>query len=250
MFWLLVFGLLSSCSVYQNYVAPYTQLVTGDLEVKRLVQEAETLEQQEKWDKALLSYEQAQKRLIDKKQKVPYVILMGLGRTYLKTNQVNKACPFFREAITQDLSLDAKTQFAQCLFLDGNFKDSQRIYQELIQTKPDEASFYDGLGQTFDGQKDYLSAQKQYKKAIELNPSFREAKSRLGYGYAQTGHFKEAFNLLEPLASDSKAYREDYRHLATAYALSGDKEKAKVLLSKVVSQNQLDEEVNKILSTS
>ncbi|MFZ3073466.1 MAG: tetratricopeptide repeat protein [Thermodesulfobacteriota bacterium] len=100
-------------------------------------------------------------------------------------------------------------------------------YKEAIRLRPSYKEAVYNLGTVYDRQGDIDSAIKEYKKAAEIDPSFYLALNNLGYAYSKKGLFKEA------IAEYKKALRffpqdPDVRYnLAMAYAATGLKEKAR-----------------------
>ena len=103
----------------------------------------------------------------------------------------------------------------------GRFHSAQRMVKKYLTTKPEDAQAYYLLGEIFRqrGQKnDAGAAQKNYEKAISLNPSFAEPHKAMGLIHYKDGEkrlakkYFESCLLLSPDTAD-KAYIQGYLKL-------------------------------------
>ena len=67
-------------------------------------------------------------------------------------------------------------------------------YKEAVRLRPSYKEAIYNLGTIYHRHGDIDSAIKEYKKAIEIAPSFYLALNNLGYAYFEKGLFKEAIN--------------------------------------------------------
>jgi predicted Zn-dependent protease len=103
----------------------------------------------------------------------------------------------------------------------GRFHIAQRMVKKYLTTKPEDAQAYYLLGEIFrqrGQQNDAGAAQKNYEKAISLNPSFSEPHKAMGLIHYKDGErrlakrFFESCLLLSPDTPD-KAYIQGYLKL-------------------------------------
>ena len=103
----------------------------------------------------------------------------------------------------------------------GRFHIAQRMVKKYLKTKPEDAQAYYLLGEIFrqrGQQNDAGAAQKNYEKAISLNPSFSEPHKAMGLIHYKDGErrlakrFFESCLLLSPDTPD-KAYIQGYLKL-------------------------------------
>jgi len=92
------------------------------------------------------------------------------------------------------------------------------------------------LGRNYYYANKYDSAYEQLKKTLALNPNFNLAKGNLAYVLLAKKNYPEAFNVINHLDSNktSKALYCPRTVLSYAYAISGDKIKAKAELGKSI----------------
>ena len=67
-----------------------------------------------------------------------------------------------------------------------------RIFREILETHPDHAPSYEGLGRSLFKQRQYEEARTQFEKAIELDPKSPAANYQLGQLLARMGLREEA----------------------------------------------------------
>ena len=122
-----------------------------------------------------------------------------------------------------------------------NFEKAKIEFKNVLQIDPKFADAYFYMGQFEEKKKELGKALGNYKKAIELNPEYVEAKVKLAriYVIAGTKDFIEsAKKLLAEVGKDHSNDPDVKLTLATIEYKTGEKEKAKKILEKVVRENK------------
>lgn len=125
------------------------------------------------------------------------------------------------EAITilkecdKPLSDELSEKLAWCYSRTEQYNQAILIYDILLQKQPDNAKWHYSKGYQFYAQKDYLTAVKNFEKALEIYPNFFVVKYRLAYAYLQIAGVerqwtKDVFWKAIQQLNDSHKIYEDY----------------------------------------
>ena len=87
--------------------------------------------------------------------------------------------------------------------------------------KRERANVFFSKGESFQEQKLYKEAAKQYKKAINIDSKYAEAYSNLGYCYRKQGLFKKAVKTYKKAISLDPNLAEAHEYIGEAYAEMG-----------------------------
>jgi len=115
---------------------------------------------------------------------------------------------------------------ARKLFSQGRFADAEKLYQQIVDTAPNNYFALSNLGVTQIQVRKLSAAEVALKKAIEINPKDAFAATNLGIVYCKQGRFDEAIaSLLEAVANDDKDHIA-WNYLGICYGEQGLKGKA------------------------
>ncbi|MBI1741593.1 peptidylprolyl isomerase [Candidatus Acetothermia bacterium] len=96
------------------------------------------------------------------------------------------------------------------------------LYAKLAQAKPDKIKFVARLGDVAYEQKDYATAEKQFKTAFTKEPTNFEYKTKLAQAYAGGGKTDQAIDLFTKITKDSPYIAEAWLGLGDAYQVKND----------------------------
>lgn len=115
---------------------------------------------------------------------------------------------------------------ARKLFEQGRYSDAEKLYQQIVDSAPNNTFALSNLGVTQIQARKLSAAEVALKKAIEINPKDSFAATNLGIVFCKQGRFDEAIaSLLEAVASDDKDHIAQ-NYLGICYGEKGLKGKA------------------------
>ncbi|MBN1384566.1 MAG: tetratricopeptide repeat protein [Elusimicrobia bacterium] len=101
----------------------------------------------------------------------------GLATIYLKEERYTAALQNVNFALRiKPVFPEAQILLGYIYQKSGNFKGAISVYEELISRQPADETVYNALGTAYYLNKNYDEALKKFKKAMEINPDFTEAK--------------------------------------------------------------------------
>ena len=101
---------------------------------------------------------------------------------------------------------------ARKLFAQGRFGDAEKLYQQIVDTAPNNSFALSNLGVTQIQGRKLSAAEVALKKATEINPKDAFAATNLGIVYCKQGRFDEAIASLRDAVTD-----DDKAHIAQNY---------------------------------
>lgn len=117
----------------------------------------------------------------------------------------------------------------------GRFEEANREADYAMEIDPLNFHTHDVYGRNLYFQRQFHKAEKHLKTAIELNPDFPSSYSHLGRLFILQKRYEEGIELIENamslVANGQGIYRGNGLSLGWACAMSGDREKAKEILS-------------------
>ena len=103
-------------------------------------------------------------------------------------------------------------------------------FRIMIETHPEEARGYNGLGIAYDMAGDHPAAQKSYRMGLALQPENLNLSNNLAFSLILTGDHREAAGILERVVESPSATNQHRQNLALAYGLAGRETDARSLL--------------------
>ncbi|MCX7991082.1 MAG: tetratricopeptide repeat protein [Proteobacteria bacterium] len=177
----------------------------------------------------------------------------ALGLAYKERKLLKEAKDAFERAISIDRDYSEAYNNLGVLYLEeGKYKESIRYFEKAVKnifyTTPELA--YNNMGFAYEKLNDQLNAEKNYKEAISINPSFSPAYINLARIYEQQGRYKEAEEVLNKFLTAFENHLEVNFALGSFLVRTGQKDRAKRYLMKVInidSRSELAKASKKIL---
>lgn len=123
---------------------------------------------------------------------------------------------------------EVKTQLAKAegLIRSENYDDAIDVLNDIVDTNPREADAYNLLGFSYRKSKDYDRAERNYKRALRLNPDHKGALEYSGELYLETNRKELAQEQLAKLEKLCPSGCEELDDLKRAFASGGQTSKA------------------------
>lgn len=118
-----------------------------------------------------------------------------------------------------------------------DWRDADALYLSMEFTAPNDPKTHNNLGDVYSRRKDYVKAEKEFKKAIELKPNYGDAYHNLANVYAVQGMYDKAIESYNAALSLNPNIWQSYYALYGVYSMRGDKEKAAEALEKARKLN-------------
>ncbi|MEI8295382.1 MAG: tetratricopeptide repeat protein [Alphaproteobacteria bacterium] len=167
-------------------------------------------------------------------------IYLNLGDALIENGQLNEASKVFEQALEIDRDFQAKKRLARCYLLAGKPNPVIKICNEIIAANDKDAEAYNALGVAYDLKADRKRAQESYNMALSISPNDPNIQGNLGLSLAFSGAYEESFKWLVPLGEKIGATPKQRHNLAVAYALSGERNKARVLFAKDLDSQEVE----------
>ena len=84
----------------------------------------------------------------------------------------------------------------------ARFSEAARYAEAYVRAQPQDPAGYEILGMAYTGLRQYEKAQAVLQKALEINPTFEQAKFRLGQMYGVKGDPQAALGVFEEILQD------------------------------------------------
>ena len=139
---------------------------------------------------------------------------------------------------TGDNSDDFKELMARTLFGLGKYKDSQRLFNELIDNNPYSKHYWTALAAVQFMDEDYSASVTSSEYAIAIDPEDPEGLMSKANGLLKLGNYEDAIDifkkalLLVDANHDEEALAHIYQELAFAYSAIGQTDQALAMLDK------------------
>lgn len=131
-----------------------------------------------------------------------------------QTSQVIRTCKKLLKTYKKSLYL--LNLLGAALQEKGKFKEAIRIYNQMIQIKPDYFNAHYNLGFALQGLRKFNNAVNSYNRAIQLNPDYVDAHGNLGNVLKELGRLDEAINSYNKVIQLKPDYAEAYNNLGNA----------------------------------
>jgi len=113
--------------------------------------------------------------------------------------------------------------------------------QEAIKLNPKDPRFYDAMGQIYFSDESFGKSEDAYKKAIEVDPAYTDARHNLGVLYNYLGRYDDAVQQFDSVLKD-ELYRNRANTLNAmgwAYYKKGDYEKAEDAFMRTIKHDRM-----------
>jgi tetratricopeptide (TPR) repeat protein len=101
-----------------------------------------------------------------------------------------------------------------------------RVYEEILEIKPDHAPACINLGTIFYNQRDFAMAEQMYRRATEADPSYALAFFDLGNVLDETQQLHEAIEAYQTAIKLVPQYADAHYNLALAFERQGERRRA------------------------
>jgi len=114
-------------------------------------------------------------------------------------------------------------------------RDAGEVY--IIYGRETDAAAYNGAGNEFARLRQYGEAIRRYRRAIRLDPSYKEAYYNMGLAHHQEESLDEAVDAYERAVKLDRSYAEAHNNLGAVYDDKGDLKRAVKAYKKAVNAN-------------
>ena len=170
-------------------------------------------------------------------------VCQQIGIAYIQLQQLDKAEPFFREAVRLNPQFwAARKNLATVLWFLDRKAESEREFQTVTRELPADPVPHLYLGLAEHGRRDFAAAKLQFEKAGELASENPEVLPAVIESYLATSDLEKARLLLEKLTALHKDSGAEWRMLAEAYDRLGKPEDAYRAYSQAIEADANSEE--------
>jgi Flp pilus assembly protein TadD len=129
---------------------------------------------------------------------------------------------------TELTPVEVRTQLASAeeLIRKESYSDAIEVLNGIVETNPREADAYNLLGYSFRKSKDFNRAERNYMRALRLNPDHKGALEYVGELYLETNRREKAEESLARLEELCPQGCEELEDLREAMAAGGQSSKA------------------------
>lgn len=181
---------------WASAIAGYANALRGDEDERFLAYLGlgQAYMQEQQFTEAINSYQEAV--ALKPEDSAPYPLL---AEAYAKAGNIRQAHAALEQAVTLD-SRDAKLRFAlgEFLLIIGDQGGTLEQYQTVTEMFPDVPEYHIELGRVLNQTKDFEAADKEFERAISLNPLSADLHADIGGKvYIPTGQFEKAATYYE-----------------------------------------------------
>jgi tetratricopeptide (TPR) repeat protein len=179
-----------------NYLLPKEtapELEQHQYQVTKLINEADRLRKDKKFEEAILKYKDVLK--LD-----PNSVLAdyNLGNALYNQGKLDEAIASYQTALRLDPNYAmAYNNLGVTLYDQGKLEDAIAAYQKALQIDPNDAYAQNNLGFALEKQRKLEDAIAAYQKALQIDPNFAYAHINLGNALKKQGKLDEAIAELE-----------------------------------------------------
>ncbi len=168
---------------------------------------------------------------------------------FYKLNRIKESkeiCIFYLKKNDKDLvSLNI---IGQCLFHEGKYDESIKIFEKILEIDPKNLSALNSLGRTYHEKREAVKAEKYYLKALEINKlSFYVLNNIAGF-YREELNYDKAINYYEQALSINPNNAYIYNNLSKIYFDLNNHKEAKKNSFKAMEMKRDDGDIKKTLS--
>ena len=129
------------------------------------------------------------------------------------------------------------------LLLGGKNDDAIKQFQIVIDKSSGYGPAYEGLGRAYFQKKEYGEAEKNFLRAVTLNPKLWKSYNYLGYIHDYRKDYKSAIQEYKSALKIKPEKGVIYNNLGVSYSLAGDFKKALAVFNKATELNYRDGKV-------
>lgn len=159
------------------------------------------------------------------------------------SDRVSKALPF-PGILCQDQFQRNSLTYGVAYFQHGFLDEAERVFQQVIASKPDDVDAYYNLGTLSLRRNSPEPAKENLQQAVKLRPNYPEAWNNLGMLAAQQGQNEEAIHDFERSLELRPGYSTALLNLGNLYRRQGDFAKAESLLKRAYDSDPANPEVD------
>jgi Tfp pilus assembly protein PilF len=185
-----------------------------------------------------------ERKVVVEKQEVPAPkvteknfaqVQLAIGDTLAREGNFERAEAAYQAALRNDKSLaGAYHRLARLHEKSGSADDSKELFQKALELEPNNAEIVCDYGYWFYLRKDWKESQRQFQRALQLNPDLKRAHNNLGLLYARTGRPNEA---LEQFALAGLNPADAHANLGFVYLSDRRMPEAKIELRRAAESN-------------
>jgi len=170
--------------------------------------------------------------------------LERLGDIYLSRDNLYMAFVQYEKSLTLNPdNIRVRYKKGLVLVLGGLEKDAIDEFKKVLKKEPNYALAYQGLGQAFLEARTYDKAEKNLKKAFELNPKLWKSHNLLGLVYDRQGKHGQAIYEYAAAIRLRPHRGVLYHNLGVSYSQAGDYERAVNAFQKALENRYVDKKV-------
>jgi len=153
--------------------------------------------------------------------------VLGLAEVSRRRGDANNALQYLARA--RKLPAESPTtlyRFAMVASAAGSYEEANNALQAAIKLKPDDASYYVALGNTWIKKPDLFEAEKAFRAALKIDPEDSQAQLSLGYVLLEQKKYSEAREWLEKSLQKDKTIPETFYYLGLIAQEQNEDQKA------------------------
>ena len=108
------------------------------------------------------------------------------------------------------------------LFNQGKLKQALSESNQMVNSHPNSSTLFNIIGASYSGLREFDSAVKAYKKALEINPNYAEAYYNIGIALKEKGDQEAAIDNYKKAIKVKPNYSEAYYNMANILKVKGD----------------------------
>lgn len=147
------------------------------------------------------NYVQAQEVLLKAKASIPNNIILNylLGIVYQKQGKIDEAIDVFEFIVKNEPAAEYYKNLGYYYALKQNYKDAEKQFNKALELEPLNSEIFYWLGLTYIDDKKYNNAKKSLEQALYLKPDFIDAQFYLAITYEKLGNFDRTQKLLKEI---------------------------------------------------
>jgi len=169
---------------------------------------------------------------------LPY---LELGKLLLNYQAVDEAEQAFIAAAKRGAVTEARIGRGYVFLTRNKAKMAIEMFYPIFISNPNEYEAINGIGVAYDIMGYHRKAQEFYAAALQKKVNWRPALTNLSLSFALSGDYKKSIDILQRLNSSPVAIDKDRHNLALVYALAGNIEEFKNILSIDLLPSQIQE---------